>query len=119
MIVDEAVKLMDGYEFPWFGIIVENKDECLNFLDKLEEFIPQLDQRVATDGHLRNFAFKGNEVAVAVTLSKYRCGYDRWSGYGSAEDLLTLGKNIPGNVRWVMWNEIRFSANEEEFVNLL
>lgn len=119
MLIDEAVKLLQKEDFPWFGIIVENKDECLNFLDKLEEFIPQLDQRVATDGHLRNFAFKGNEVAVAVTLSKYRCGYDRWSSYESAEHMLTHAKNNSGTVRWVMWNEIRFSANEEEFVDLL
>jgi len=122
MLIDEAVKLLQQRDFPWFGIIVENTAECLDFLDELESHIPYADKCIAADGPLRDYAFKYGEAAVAVTLSKYRYGYDRWSGYPSVKYMLEFqerGSAVSATVHWVLWNEIRFSKDEIEFVDLL
>lgn len=116
MTFEAAVKRMQKKTGPYFGVIVENTEECRLFLDKLEQYMPP--RTVEKSGPLREYAFEDCGPVVAVTLSRwYANSYNRWSSFNSLEDMLSYAKQSADKVDWIMWYNV--SDNDINFSDLL
>jgi len=90
---------------PYFGIIVENKPECWDFLNKLQQYMPPA--TVSNMPPLKEYAFSDAGPVVAVTLSRfYRNQYNRWATFGTLKEMLSYTEQHPEKVNWVMWCDV-------------
>lgn len=105
MTFETAVARMQEKTGPYFGIIVENKPECIEFLNKLQQYIPS--PTVSNMPPLRDYAFSEGEPIVAVTLSRlFGNSYNRWSSFDSLTQMLSYVERHPATICWVMWYDV-------------